>query len=163
MAKQKPVVHPGSGDFPRESCGSTRGVPLFLEKSQRLWQPPPYLRGFVCDCLQSGRSMSQVVRLAGNCRGLRGSCAPKGESNICKGRVVGGINLPTARCPSHLQQPRCPAFSHAAVVKARRMPYETYNFTSKRSKMLSNTGFRGKSPRSSIPTDMETSLLTCLS
>jgi len=44
--------------------------------------------------------------------------------------------------------------------QAGRMPYENCNFTSKRSSMLSNTEFRDKSTRSSIPTKMETGLLS---
>jgi len=73
---------------------------------------------------------------------------------------VGGINPPIAQCPSHSQQPLCPAVSYTAVIKAGRLPYETCNFTSKRSSMIPKTEFRCKSPRYSIPTNMETGLLS---
>lgn len=134
--------------------------PLLLERSQRLWQPSLYLQDFVCDCLQNGRSMSRAGATAGSCRGQRGSCAPKGESDICEGGAVDGINPSAVQSPSQLQQPRCLAFSYAAVVKAGRTLHKTQHFTSKCSSTQPNTVFRGKSVRSSIPTNMEMGLLS---
>lgn len=65
---------------------------------------------------------------------------------------MGGINALVTQGSHYLQQPRCPVFSHSLSIK------ET--IASHNSSVNSNAGIRGKSFRLSIPTSMETDLMS---
>lgn len=91
-------------------------LPLVLKKSQRSRQPLSYLQDFLCDCLQKAKIKRNAGVTAIGCCGQRVICELR-ESPLSEGGAVSGIHPPAAQRLSYLQQPRCPAFSYATVVK----------------------------------------------
>jgi len=98
-------------------------APPPLERGQRTRQPPAYLQDFICDCVQSGKYVSSAGCYTGKPSVNCGSCTLAGESEsyLYEGGVVGGINRPKAKSPSHVQRTCCSAFSYADITKGRRV------------------------------------------